>query len=70
MKGAKLTVKDSLGWTPLHHAARFGRMEVVQYLVDNSKSVYVTIVCQIVVYICQIRSCEWCVLYMYNWYVH
>lgn len=38
MKGAKLTVTDSQGWTPLHHAARFGKKDVVMYLADNSKS--------------------------------
>lgn len=36
-KGAKLTAADSYGWTPLHHAARLGKKEVVRYLVENSK---------------------------------
>ena len=41
-KGAKLTVTDSNGWTPLHHAARLGKKEVVQYLVENSTCLVVT----------------------------
>ena len=36
-KGAKLTAADSYGWTPLHHAARLGKKDVVRYLVDSSK---------------------------------
>jgi len=36
-KGAKLTAADAYGWTPLHHAARLEKKDVVQYLVDNSK---------------------------------
>ncbi len=38
MKGARLTVTDSQGWTPLHHAARLGKKEVVVYLAQNSES--------------------------------
>lgn len=34
-QGAKLTMPDSNGWTPLHHAARLGRTEVVQYIAEN-----------------------------------
>jgi len=34
-RGAMLTVTDTNGWTPLHHAARLGKKEVVQYLVEN-----------------------------------
>ena len=34
-KGAILTVCDGHGWTPLHHAARLGKVEVVQYLADH-----------------------------------
>ncbi len=34
-KGAKLTATDSNGWTPLHHAARLEKKEVVQYIVEN-----------------------------------
>ena len=36
--GAKLANVDPQGLTPLHHAARLGRKEVVKYIVDNSKS--------------------------------
>ena len=36
-KGSKLTVADNKGWTPLHHAARLGKKEVVKYLAENSK---------------------------------
>ena len=36
-KGSKLTVADNKGWTPLHHAARLGKKEVVRYLAENSK---------------------------------
>ena len=36
-QGAKLTMPDSNGWTPLHHAARLGRTEVVQYIAENSE---------------------------------
>ena len=31
--GAKLTVMDANGWTALHHAARLGKYEVVEYLI-------------------------------------
>ena len=37
-----MTVTDSNGWTPLHHAARLGKKEVVQYLVENSTCLLVT----------------------------
>ena len=37
-KGAKLAHVDSNGLTPLHHAARLGRKEVVKYIVDNSEN--------------------------------
>ena len=36
-QGVKLTLPDSNGWTPLHHAARLGRTEIVQYIADNSE---------------------------------
>ena len=36
-KGARLTVTDSRGWTPLHHAAQLGKKEVVMYLVNNGE---------------------------------
>lgn len=36
-KGARLANVDQNGLTPLHHAARLGRKDVVQYLVDNSE---------------------------------
>lgn len=36
-KGSKLTVADNKGWTPLHHAARLGKKEVVRYLAENSQ---------------------------------
>ena len=35
-KGAQLTHADSNGLTPLHHAARLGRKEIVKYIVANS----------------------------------
>lgn len=35
--GARLANVDQNGLTPLHHAARLGRKDVVQYLVDNSE---------------------------------
>ena len=37
-QGAKLMAPDSNGWTPLHHAARLGRLEIVKYIADNSES--------------------------------
>lgn len=36
-QGAELMAPDSNGWTPLHHAARLGRTDVVQYIADNSE---------------------------------
>ena len=33
-QGAKPILPDSNGWTPLHHAARLGRTQVVQYIAD------------------------------------
>ena len=39
-KGAKLAYVDSNGLTPLHHAARLGRKEVVKYIVDNGETSY------------------------------
>ena len=36
-QGAQPTMPDSNGWTPLHHAARLGRAEVVQYIAENSE---------------------------------
>lgn len=33
--GAKLTVTDANGFTALHHAARLGKHEVVEYLVAH-----------------------------------
>lgn len=36
-QGAQLTAPDSNKWTPLHHAARLGRTEVVQYIADHSE---------------------------------
>ena len=37
--GASLTCTDEQGLTPLHHACRHGRKEVVTYLVSKSKSI-------------------------------
>ena len=37
--GASLTCTDEQGLTPLHHACRHGRKEVVTYLVSKSKCV-------------------------------
>lgn len=34
-KGARLAHVDAYGLSPLHHAARLGRKEVVKYIVDN-----------------------------------
>lgn len=34
-KGARLANVDQHGLSPLHHAARLGRKDVVQYLVSN-----------------------------------
>jgi ankyrin repeat protein len=36
-QGAQPTMPDSNGWTPLHHAARLGRTEIVQYIAENSE---------------------------------
>lgn len=36
-QGALPTMPDSNGWTPLHHAARLGRTEIVQYIAENSE---------------------------------
>ena len=33
--GAKLTATDTNGWTPLHHAARLEKTQVVKYIVEN-----------------------------------
>ena len=35
--GAKLTVTGTNGWTAMHHAARLGKYEIVQYLVQHCK---------------------------------
>ena len=35
--GASLTCTDEQGLTPLHHACRHGRKDVVTYLVSKSK---------------------------------
>ena len=35
--GASVTCSDDHGLTPLHHACRHGRKEVVAYLVSKSK---------------------------------
>ena len=37
--GAKLMAADSLGWTPLHHASRFGKYEVVEYIVGHCECI-------------------------------
>ena len=37
-KGANITCTDDQGLTPLHHACRHGRKDVVAYLVDKSKN--------------------------------
>ena len=37
-KGARLANVDQHGLSPLHHAARLGRKDVVQYLVSNGTS--------------------------------
>ena len=36
-KGAQLTLTDSNEWTPLHHATRLDKKQVVQYIIDHSK---------------------------------
>ena len=36
--GAQLISVDPNGLTPLHHAARLGRKEIVKYIVANSTS--------------------------------
>ena len=42
-KGVELTATDSNGWTPLHHAARLEKTQVVQYIVDNGGTLYMTL---------------------------
>ena len=34
-RGAKFAYVDALGLTPLHHAARLGRKDIVKYIVTN-----------------------------------
>ena len=36
-QGANLMAPDGNSWTPLHHAARLGRTEIVQYIADHSE---------------------------------
>ena len=36
-QGANLMAPDGNKWTPLHHAARLGRTEIVQYITDHSE---------------------------------
>ena len=36
-EGANLMAPDGRKWTPLHHAARLGRTEIVQYIADHGE---------------------------------
>ena len=36
-KGANLETMDQHGMTSLHHAARFGHKEIVQYLIEHGE---------------------------------
>lgn len=42
-KGARLANVDQYGWSPLHHAARLGRKDVVLYIVENGNGIAHTI---------------------------
>ena len=42
-QGARLANVDVNGLTPLHHAARLGRKEVVKYIVDNGETLLLVV---------------------------
>lgn len=38
--GEDINAPDNMNWTPLHHAAKEGELETVQFLVDNNADIY------------------------------
>jgi len=38
-QGTDVNVKDNNGWTPMHHAAKYGRLEVMKWLKDQGADI-------------------------------